>query len=250
MFDTHTCHDPVLTALVTILDVIFGRSRVYADLPGRRAALDEWMRTAGASLRHRPDAVVRLPGQGAAGPGSRAYVIDVKTLDPCGHTHVDSHHADRDRLAAHLFEQRRCRRSDYEISDSADLPVGMHLVVFTVSTFGSLGPEAQAFLDELSRRTGGAVPRELREEVSWAASSLAPFARMAVGCAARRGLARSVLDLWSRGHAEDAGDADADEEHAAEAAVDAEAGDEHAADADVDSDVEMDADGPEMADGE
>ena len=100
MFDAHTCHDPVLTALVTILDAIFGRSRVYADLPGRRAALDEWMRTAGASLRHRPDAVVRLPGQGAAGPGSRAYVIDVKTLDPCGHTHVDSHHTDRDRLAA------------------------------------------------------------------------------------------------------------------------------------------------------
>ena len=73
---------------------------------------------------------------------------------------------------------------------------------------------------------------------------------MAVGCAARRGLARSVLDLWSRGHAEDAGDADADGEHAAEAAVDAEPDDEHAADADVDSDVEMDADGPEGADGE
>ena len=71
------------------------------------------------------------------------------------------------------------------------------LVVFAVSTFGSFGPEAQSFLAEMAQRAGG-LPRALAAESSWAASSFVPFARMALSCAARRGLAEHVLRAWRR----------------------------------------------------
>ena len=72
------------------------------------------------------------------------------------------------------------------------------MVVFAVSTLGSFGPAAQTLLTELGRRTGGGVPVTLLDEATWAVPRLAPFARMAIGCAVRRGLAEAVLDRWRR----------------------------------------------------
>ena len=66
------------------------------------------------------------------------------------------------------------------------------------SVFGSFGHPAHAFFAELSRRTGGAVPPPLLPSATWAALRLAPFARMAVSTAVRRGLASAVWSGWAR----------------------------------------------------
>ena len=74
----------------------------------------------------------------------------------------------------------------------------MHLIVISISCFGSFGGEAQSFFSELGRRVGGGVPHLLLDEASWAAPRFAPFVRMALGCAARRGMAESIYQLWRR----------------------------------------------------
>ena len=140
------------------------------------------------SLRHRPDLVLlNLDGQG------KHVIVDVKTFDAAGATHVATHHTDTTRLGAHTAEEKRCARHDY-----GALPPGFRLSVFTVSTLGSFGPAAQALLSELGRRSGGGVPYALLDEATWAAPRFAPFARMAVSCAVRRGLAESILRRWER----------------------------------------------------
>ena len=73
----------------------------------------------------------------------------------------------------------------------------VRLLVLTVSVFGSFGRPAHAFFAELSRRTGGAVPPPLLPSATWAAPRLAPFARMALTLAARRGLAERLYTHWS-----------------------------------------------------
>ena len=122
-----------------------------------------------------------------------ALLIDVKTLDPAGVSHVAGDHSDARRLAAHSRIERESARDEY-----GPLPVGMRLVIFTVSVFGSLGGPARAFLTEVGRRVGGGVPASLLDEATWAAPRFAPFCRMAVTCAARRGLAAAVCRHWRR----------------------------------------------------
>ncbi|MDC0525871.1 hypothetical protein OAO87_02635 [bacterium] len=78
------------------------------------------------------------------------------------------------------------------------LPPRLRLVVLTVSVFGSFGRPALAFFAELSRRTGGAMPSPLLPAATWAAPRLAPFVRMAVSTAVRRGLASAVWSDWAR----------------------------------------------------
>ena len=136
------------------------------------------------NLAHRPDVVV----QGFDGVGTY-LVIDVKTLDPSGDTHRVVSHTDSERLAAHARVERDCARDEY-----GPLPPRLRLLVLTVSVFGSFGRPAHAFFAELSRRTGGAVPPPLLPSATWATPRLAPFARMAVATAVRRGLASAV---WS-----------------------------------------------------
>ena len=77
----------------------------------------------------------------------------------------------------------------------------MRLVVFVVSTGGSLGVEAQALLAEVSKRIGKVLPSALLPASSWAACQFAPFARMACGFAVRQGLASSCRRHWRRVHA-------------------------------------------------
>ena len=77
-------------------------------------------------------------------------------------------------------------------------PPRMRLVVITVSTSGAIGRPGLAFLRELGRRSSQHVPSLLFPESTWAAPRMAPFARMAIVMAVRRGLARAVLRDWDR----------------------------------------------------
>jgi hypothetical protein len=146
------------------------------------------MASAGAGLRHRPDAVIC----GLDGPGSFT-LIDVKTFDVCGATHIDTHHTDRRRFAAHTAVTTRCVRDDYGV-----LPPRMRLVVVAVSTGGSLSTSTLRFFSDLGRRAGLSVPFPLLACSTWATPRFAPFVRMAVSHAVRRGLAESVCRWWER----------------------------------------------------
>ena len=74
----------------------------------------------------------------------------------------------------------------------------MRLIPLTVSTHGAFGPEATRFLSDLGKRSGGGVPVSLLDSATWAGPRIAPFIRMAVAHAVRRGLAEAVLRHWRR----------------------------------------------------
>ena len=87
-----------MSALYTILCAAFGPHRVIADLgSGRDRAMVEWRQGSGAGLHHTPDLVVF----DLDGPGT-VRVIEVKTLYPCGPSHLADHHTDTTRLAGHV----------------------------------------------------------------------------------------------------------------------------------------------------
>ena len=195
-----TCHDPVVAVLGRICSAVLGPARVRVDATRARvdgeAAQDRgmgaFMQAEGAGLPHIPDLVL----EGFDGPGTFT-LLEVKTFDPCGATHMGAQHTDRDRGAAHAHVVAQSRRVDYRLPDQP-LPPRMRLVVISVSVAGAIGSAGQAFLRELGRRSSQHVPSLLSPESTWAAPRMAPFARMAIVMAVRRGLARAVIRDWDR----------------------------------------------------
>jgi hypothetical protein len=170
------------------LDALLGPENVYAERPNGRGSLEQWMAGPGAGLTHRPDIVLR----GFDGPQSFT-LLDIKTLDAAGVTHVNAQHTDARRLAAHTSVAAHCVNTEY-----GALPPRMRLIPLTVSTHGAFGPEATRFLSDLGKRSGGGVPVSLLDSATWAVPRFAPFIRMAVAHAVRRGLAEAVLRRWRR----------------------------------------------------
>ena len=145
------------------------------------------MQGPGAGLRKVPDIVFI---EDFDGPRSFT-LIDVKTFDPAGPSHINTNHTDHDRLAAHRAIAHRCRGTEY-----GPLPARMRLIVLPISIFGAIGTPGQAFISELSRRVGGLVPFSLLPHASWATPRVAPMIRMALTHAVRRGLATSIHTHW------------------------------------------------------
>ena len=108
-----------------------------------------------------------------------------------GATHISTHRTASDRDRAHAAIASHSRERQY-----GPLPPHMRLAIFSVSTLGSLGAEAAELLQELSRRTGRAIPSALLAEASWATPGFAPFARAALSCTVRRGLASEIQETW------------------------------------------------------
>ena len=190
------------------------------DLPGRRRAFLQWWGVHGGLLHHRPDLVlVDYYGRGTFA------VLDVKTFDVAGVTHLDGQHTHRTRRATHDHEEDRCRRLEYRVTPQQPLPPQFRLTVFAVSTFGSLGSEALTFLTDVGRRFGRALPPSLLPQATWAAPALVPFARMAVSFAVRRGLAQRLYDRWRPGAPlADGGDTDDGEDWGADGVDDEDGG--------------------------
>ena len=200
-----TCHDPVVRTLIRLLDARVGSQCVIGERLHDRRALREWCTTTaqGQALPKRPDLVVL----GLDGPGS-ACVIDVKTGDagldsflaaPCSsHSIRDSFHAVKERDSRH----------DYFGAMDGGKPrdeLLLSLCTFSVSTSGTIGPEAQAFLDHVSTRRGCTVPCSLLGEASWAVPVFSLFARQAIGLSIRRSLALALRSMaCSRAIAADA----------------------------------------------
>ena len=168
-----TCHDPAVHAWTVCLDALLGPENVLAERPGGRNALEQFMAGPGAGLAHRPDIVL------CGYDGAQSYtLLDVKTLDAAGVTHVASHRTDSRRLAAHMSIASHCVDTEYGV-----LPRRMCLIPLTTSTHGAFGPEATRLLSDLGKRAGGGVPISLLGWATWAAPRFAPFIRMAVDIA-------------------------------------------------------------------
>ena len=102
--------------------------------------------------------------------GAQSFLlIDVKTLDPAGLTHVLTRHTDHVRLAAHRYATKRAVEEEY-----GALPARMRLVVLPISTFGTIGTPGHALIGELSRRVRASVPYSLLPHASWATLALVP----------------------------------------------------------------------------
>ena len=65
----------------------------------------------------------------------------------------------------------------------------MRVVTFVVSTFGSLGAQAQTLIKDIGRRTNLFVPSSLAHEISWATSSITTFLRSALTFQVRKRVA-------------------------------------------------------------
>ena len=102
--------------------------------------MDQWMQN--NPISHAPDIILRDYDR----PNS--YVlIDIKTLDAAGSTHIATHHTDRSRLSAHLAIATHSRRTQYH-----DLGPNMRLVIIAISSCGAINPEG---LQKAHRRREG-----------------------------------------------------------------------------------------------
>ena len=132
MFLDSTCHRPVVAALAECFAAVLGRANVLADLgPSHDAALVDWMQGPGAGLQHSPDLVLT----GLDGPGTYR-IVEVKTIDVTGPTHIQRHHTDTTRLGAHLAAETRSRRHEYRLTgdEATELPRGIRISFFVTST--------------------------------------------------------------------------------------------------------------------
>ena len=98
------------------------------------------MQGPGAGLRKVPDIVLENFD------GAQSFLlIDVKTFDAAGLTHVLTRHTDRVRLAAHRYVTKRAIEEEY-----GALPARvarMRLVVLPISTFGAIGTQVASRLE-------------------------------------------------------------------------------------------------------
>ena len=114
------------------------------------------MQGPGAGLRKVPDIVLENFD------GAQSFLlIDVKTFDAAGLTHVLTRHTDRVRLAAHRYVTKRAVEEEY-----GALPARMRLVILPISTFGAIGTPGHTFIGELSRRMRASVPYSLLPHAS------------------------------------------------------------------------------------
>ena len=63
-----------------------------------------------------------------------------------------------------------------------------------ISTFGSLGAQAQALITDIAKRTNHFVPPSLSHESSWATSSTTSFLRSALTFQVRKRVAAMLRD--------------------------------------------------------
>ena len=70
----------------------------------------------------------------------------------------------------------------------------MKVVTFVVSTFGSLGAQAQTLIKNIAKRTNLFVPPSLSHETSWATSSITTFLRSVLTFQVRKRVAAMLRD--------------------------------------------------------
>ena len=127
----------------------------------------------GAFLLRTPDLV--LPDLDAP----RSFtIVDIKIVDPAAASYVNM--TSKSALQRHRALEIAGPRDYFGPSRRPPPGARMRVVTFVISTFGSLGAQAQALIKDIGRRTNLFVPPSLAHETSWATLSITTFIRSAL----------------------------------------------------------------------
>lgn len=193
-----TVHDPTRDALAELLGAALGPSRVVSEWSGSHTSMRAWMSTHGGGLEKQPDIVLI----GLDGVHSFT-LIDLKVTDVAGPSAISALRTPTIRFASHSLLVRRGAIQQFGLPDGKPPPHSrMRLVTFVVSTFGSIGVEAQRLLGAVALASGSSVPACLYDETSWASAAFVSFARQAITLSARRELARGLRYSFSDAQAQ------------------------------------------------
>ena len=103
-------------------------------------------------------------------------IIDIKIVDPAAASYVNS--TSKSALHRHRTLEAAGPRDYFGPSQRPPPSACMRVVTFVVSTFDSLGAQAEALIKDIGRRTNLFVPYSLAQhETSWATSSITTYLR-------------------------------------------------------------------------
>jgi len=138
----------------------------------------------GACLLETPD--LHLVLQDFHAPRSFT-IIDIKIVDPSAASYVKA--TAKSALHRHRALETAGPRDYFGPSRRPPPGARIRVVTFVISTFGSLGAQAQALIKDIDRRTNLFVPFSLAHETSWATSSITTFLRSALTFQVRKRVA-------------------------------------------------------------
>jgi len=119
-------------------------------------------------------------------------IVDIKIIDPAAASYVNM--TSKSPLHRHRALEVAGPRDYFGPSRRPPPGARMRVVTFVISTFGSLGAQAQALVKDIAKRTTHFVPPSLSHESSWATSSITSFLRSALTFQVRKGVAAMLRD--------------------------------------------------------
>ena len=118
--------------------------------------------------------------------------MDIKVIDPAAASYVNM--TSRSSLHRHRALEVAGPRDYFGPSRRPPPGARMRVITFVISTFGSLGAQAQALIKDIAKRTNHFVPPSLSHESSWATSSITSFLRSALTFQVRKRVAAMLRD--------------------------------------------------------
>jgi len=121
-------------------------------------------------------------------------IVDIKVIDPAAASYVNM--TSKSPLHRHRALEVAGPRDYFGPSRRPSPGARMRVVTFVVSTFGSLGAQAQALIKDIAKRTNFFVPPSLSHETSrtTCTSSISTFLRSAITFQVRKRVAaRAIL---------------------------------------------------------
>jgi len=119
-------------------------------------------------------------------------IVDIKIVYPAAASYVNM--TSKSPLHRHRALEVAGPRDYFGPSRRPPPGARMKVVTFVVSTFGSLGAQAQALIKDIGKRTNLFVPPSLSHETSWATSSITTFLRSALTFQVRKRVAAMLRD--------------------------------------------------------
>ena len=160
---------------------------LVAERPGSHRQMLSFRQREGAFLLKTPDLI--LPGF----DGPRTFtLVDINVIDPAAASYVNM--TSRSPLHRHRALEVAGPRDYFGPSRRPPPGARMRVITFVISTFGSLGAQAQALITDIAKRTNHFVPPSLSHESSWATSSTTSFLRSALTFQVRKRVAAMLRD--------------------------------------------------------
>ena len=119
-------------------------------------------------------------------------IVDIKVIDPAAASYVNM--TSKSPLHRHRALEIAGPRDYFGPSRRPPPGARMRVVTFVVSTFGSLGAQAQALIKDIAKRTSPFVPPSLSHESSWATLTTTAFLRSALTFQVRKRVAAMLRD--------------------------------------------------------